>query len=109
VSRTQRQFRNNLRKEVIRAESDLTDADIEKKVNALKNEHDVYDVGSGELTSIYEYVWDKDVLGVDRRKYGQQLEELFDDCDVVGNLAKQHKLKVGSPARFLHRPELTMA
>jgi hypothetical protein len=37
------------------------------------------------------------------------MEELFDDCDVVGKLAKQHKLKVGSPPRFLHCPELTIA
>jgi hypothetical protein len=68
----------------------------------LKNEHDIYDIGNGELVNIYEYVWDKEVLGVDQRKYGEQLAELFEECDVAGNLPKQKKIKVfpaprGSP------------
>jgi hypothetical protein len=45
----------------------------------LKNEHDIYDIGNGELVKIYEYLWDKEVLGVDQRKYGEQLAEFFEE------------------------------
>jgi hypothetical protein len=60
-SRGERQFINSLRKDVLKAESDLTEAEIEKRVQSLKNEHDIYDIGNGELVNIYEYVWDKEV------------------------------------------------
>jgi hypothetical protein len=72
----------------------MPEEDVDKRVNALKNEHDLYEISSGELSNIYAVVWDKEVLGVDQRKYGEELAELFDDCDVADNIPKQKKIKV---------------
>jgi hypothetical protein len=90
----------------------MPEEDVDKRVNALKTEHDLYEIGSGELSNIYAVVWDKkvlgsgelnniyaavwdkEVLGVDQRKYGKELAELFDDCDVADNVPKQKKIKV---------------
>jgi hypothetical protein len=110
----------------------MPEEDVDKRVNALKNEHDLHEIGCGELSNIYAAVWDKEVLGsgelsniyaavwdkevlgsgdlsniyaavwdkkvlgVDQRKYGEELAELFDDCEVADNIPKQKKIKVRS-------------
>jgi hypothetical protein len=97
LSRGERLFRQELRKNVIAKELDLPEDEVNKRVNTLKNEHDLYEIGAGELSCIYAAVWDKEVLGVDQRKYGEALAELFEECEVTDNLPKQKKIKVCSP------------
>jgi hypothetical protein len=82
VSRGERFFRQELRKNVIAKDLDLPEDEAMKRVNALKNE---------------QAVWDKEVLRVDQRKYGEALAELFEECEVTDNLPKQKKIKVCSP------------
>jgi glycine/D-amino acid oxidase-like deaminating enzyme len=82
LSRGERFFRQELRKNVITEDLDLPEDEAMKRVNALKNK---------------QAVWDKEVLWVDQRKYGEALAELFEEWQVTDNLPKQKKIKVCSP------------
>jgi hypothetical protein len=97
VSRGEHLFCKKLRTYVIAKDLDMPEEDVDKQVNAFKTEHHLDEIGLGELSNIYAAVWDKEVLSVvDLRKYGEELAELFDDCDIADNIPKQKQIKVHS-------------
>jgi hypothetical protein len=75
----------------------LTEAEIDVKVQAAKDEDQAFALDVGALKAIYQHVWDKGLLGVSEEKYGKLLADLYDECQVTGNVARQQKVKVGAP------------
>jgi hypothetical protein len=98
TGRDTRQFHNRLRADIVsNTETELLDAEIDVKVQAAKNEHQAFALDVGALKAIYQHVGDKGLLGVSEGKYGKRLADLYDECQVTKNVARQQKVKVGAP------------
>jgi hypothetical protein len=74
--------------------SGIRDSEVKEKIEAINHAAEIYEIGPAEQACLYKYVWDKGLLGVGQSRYGELLNEFFDECDVRDKFGHEKKLKV---------------